>query len=83
MDSVWIATIQAFPESMGRSRGERSARQRRKQTYLIVTCGAGVVCGNRVVPGAQSSITRRCFNRGRDRRGSYWNCLSKQVALSR
>jgi hypothetical protein len=46
MASVRTATIQAFPESMRRSRGNEG-----DSTYLTVTsAGAGVVCGYRPMP---------------------------------
>ena len=42
---------------MPRSRSKVQHGDGRKQIYLIVMRGASVVCGNRPVPGARSSVT--------------------------
>ena len=83
MASVWTATIQAFPESMRRSRGNVQRGNEGDSTYLTVTsAGAGVVCGYRPMQGAQSSVTYGPFVRAQDRLRFCGVTYSKQAALS-
>jgi hypothetical protein len=82
MGSVWIATIRALLNrcvdlAVNVQRGDEE-----NGTYLIVMCGASVVCGNRTVPGAQSSVTYGFFVWAQDRPRFYGVTYSKQAALS-
>ena len=65
MGSIRIATIEALPESMRRSRGKRSAARRRNQIHLIAVLVWGkrwtVVAGRRMISALQHELrTKRC-----------------------
>lgn len=67
MGSVWIATIRALLNRCVDLAANVQRGDEENGTYLIVMCGASVVCGNRTVPGAQSSVTYGPFVRAQDR----------------